>query len=119
MSYILINAFDPVTSKTLHVLRCDTAERVIENVVYGQIIKDIDGDSISEIIGHELVEAACFYCDSSYYSPIHVYKLGLYCIYDDKLSKELTILKYGCYLGKECVDTILTTEDFDYNGITL
>ncbi len=117
--YILINAFDPVTSKTLHVLRCDTAERVIETVVYGSIIKDVDGDSIFEIIGQELVEAACFHCDSSYYSPILVYKLGLYCIYDEKLSEELTIQKYGCYLGKECFDTILSTEDFEYNGIEL
>lgn len=116
--YFLINEFDPVSMKSLHVIRVSNY-RVSKKVVYGQIIKDIDGDSIFEIIGQELVEAACFHCDSSYYSPILVYKLGLYCIYDEKLSEELTIQKYGCYLGKECFDTILSTEDFEYNGIEL
>ena len=117
VTYILINAFDPVTLKTLHVLRTSTTDSVLEKVLTGQMIMDIDGDNILEIIGQEIVEAACLHCDSSYYSPIHVYKLGLYCTYDEKLSKELTTLKYGCYLGKECLDTILVTRNIEYNGI--
>lgn len=117
--YILVNEFDPISTKTLNVLRCSTSGHVSTMLVYCQVLKDIDGDSILEILGQELVEAACLHCDSSFYSPIHVYKLGLYCTEDEVLSKELTTLKYGCYLGEECKDTILPIKTINYNGITL
>ena len=83
------------------------------------MIKDIDNDSILEIIGQEFVEAACFQCDSSFYCPVHVYKLALYCTRDEVLSKELTTLEYGCYLGEKYKDTILPTKVINYNGNTL
>lgn len=117
--YILINEFDPISAKTLNVLRYSASGKVIAMVVYCQMIKDIDNDSILEIIGQEFVEAACFQCDSSFYSPIHVYKLGIYCTEDNILSKELTILKYGCYLGDKYKDTILPIRTIYYNGDTL
>ena len=117
--YILINEFDPISAKTLNVLRYSASGKVIAMVVYCQMIKDIDNDSILEIIGQEFVEAACFQCDSSFYSPVHVYKLALYCTRDEVLSKELTTLEYGCYLGGKCKDTILPTKVINYNGNTL
>ena len=117
--YILINVFDPVSSKTLTVLRCSTDGEVSAVVVEGQVIKDIDGDSILEIVGYELLEAVCLQCDSAYYSPIHVYKLGSYCTIDETLSKELTTLEYGCYLGNEWKDTILPTNTIQYNDMAL
>lgn len=117
--YILINEFDPISAKTLNVLRYSASGKVIAMVVYCQMIKDIDNDSILEIIGQEFVEAACFQCDSSFYSPVLVYKLALYCTRDEVLSKELTTLEYGCYLGEKCKDTILPTKVINYNGNTL
>lgn len=117
--YILINEFDPISAKTLNVLRYSASGKVITMVVYCQMIKDIDNDSILEIIGQEFAEAACFQCDSSFYSPVHVYKLALYCTRDEVLSKELTTLEYGCYLGEKCKDTILPTKVINYNGNTL
>lgn len=117
--YVLINEFDPISSKTLNVWRCSTKEKVLALVVDGQAIKDIDDDGVLEIIGQELAEAACIQCDSSFYSPIHVYKLGIYCTEDNILSKELTILKYGCYLGDKYKDTILPIRTIYYNGDTL
>lgn len=117
--YILINEFDPISAKTLNVLRCNDSGIVIARKAYCQMIKDIDDDSILEIIGQEFVDAACLHCDSSFYSPIHVYKIGTYCTKDNILSKELTILKYGCYLGEDCKDTILPIKTIYYNGDTL
>lgn len=119
ISYILINEFNPISSKTLNVWRCSTKEKVLTLVVDGQVIKDIDDDGILEIIGQDIVEAACIQCDSSFYSPIHVYKLGIYCTEDYNLSKELTILEYGCYLGDKYKDTILPIKTIYYNGDTL
>lgn len=119
VSYVLLNQFDPISSKTLNVWRCSAKEKVLAMVVDGQMIKDIDDDGILEIIGQSIVDAACIQCDSSFYSPIHVYKLGRYCTEDNILSKELTILEYGCYLGDKCKDTILPIKTIYYNGDTL
>ena len=119
VAYVLINEFDPISSKTLNVWRCSTKEKVLSQVVDGQVIKDIDDDGVLEIIGQEIVEAACIQCDSSFYSPIHVYKLGIYCTEDNGLSEELTILKYGCYLGDKYKDTILPIKPIYYNSDTL
>ena len=108
--YVLIKEFDPISMKSLHVLRYAGKKEVSEMVILGEQIEDIDQDGIIEVIGQELSEAACIDCDSAAYvtySPILVHKLGLYCVFDESLSKELTTLKYGCYLGEQHVDTFL------------
>ena len=117
--YILIKDSDPITAKTLHVLRCTNKKVVSPIVTEGLMVRDIDDDCLIEIVGQEFLEAVCIQCDSDYYSPIHVYKLGIYCTYDENLSRELTTIKYGCYLGKECKDTILLANTIQYNNITL
>ena len=119
--YLFINEFDPISMKSLHVVRVSNY-KASEKVIYGQLIKDIDQDGILEIIGQELSEVACLDCDSAEYatySPVLVHKLDEYCILDEVLTKELTILKYGCYLGEQCIDTFLPTKPIIYNGITL
>ena len=119
--YFLINEFDPVSMKSLHVIRVSNY-KVSKKDIYGQLIQDIDQDGILEIIGQELSEVACLDCDSAEYatySPVLVHKLDEYCILDEALTKELTILKYGCYLGEQCIDTFLPTKPVIYNGITL
>lgn len=119
--YFLINEFDPVSMKSLHVIRLSNY-KVSKKVIYGQLIQDIDQDGILEIIGQEMSEVACIKCDSAAYvtySPILVQKLGTYCIFDEALSKELTTLEYGCYLGVQCIDTFIPAKPIIYNGITL
>ena len=117
--YFLLREYNPTTLRTLHVLRCSNDGEVEEMIVEGQLVQDIDDDSILEVIGQEYTEAACLECDSSTYSPVRVYKLGINCSFDKELSEELTILKYGCYLGDQCQDTILENEVIKYNGILL
>jgi len=117
--YILLKAFDPTTLRTLNVLRCTDKGKVSTKVIEGKMIKDIDNDGVIEIIGQEYMETVSLDSDSFTYSPIKVHKLGICCLRDKKLTKELTTLKYGCYLGDECVDTLLISKTIIYNGIII
>ena len=117
--YALFNLFDPISSKTLCVLKWTNTKNVILNRVVGQLICDIDSDGITEIVGQEYTDAICVDCDSCYYSPICVWKLQEECLFDNSLTKELTSLKFGCFLGIEPIDTILTCTSLEYNSIPI
>lgn len=120
--YFLANEFDPLSMETLHVIRCASKKDISETVIVGQLIKDIDQDGILEIVGKELSEVV--YTDSDgteyvTYNPVIVHKLGVNCLPDKSLTKELTTLKYGCFLGEQYVDTFLLVKTITYKGITI
>lgn len=117
--YFLMKAFDPTTLKTLHVYKCSADDKVVATIVEGQMIKDIDGDGILEIIGQEFTETLDVDHNCITYSPIMVYKMGEYFSWDEALTIELTTHKYGCYLGDKCMDTFLNSKTIEYNGITI
>ena len=117
--YALFNFFDPISAKTLCVLRWTNKQNVILDKVIGQLICDIDNDGITEIIGQEYTDAVCIDCDSCYYSPVYVWKLQEKCTINELLTKELTSLKFGCYLGLLSLDTILQCRPIKYNSIPI
>ena len=84
--YALFNFFDPISAKTLCVLRWTNIQNVILDKVTGQLICDIDNDGITEIIGQEYTDAVCTDCDSCYYSPVYVWKLQEKCTINETLT---------------------------------
>jgi hypothetical protein len=79
---------------------------IYKNVLQN-ILQDIDKDGIIEVGGQELTEAACLDCDSVYYSPYNIYKLGNTLIFDSLNSRKLTEKLFGLFLGYEALDTIV------------
>lgn len=117
--YALFNFLDPISARTLCVLRWTSPKNVTLDRVIGTLICDIDDDDITEIIGQEYTDAVCINCDSCYYSPIYVWKLQEICAIDEKLTQELTSLKFGCYLGLHTLDTVLQCCPVEYNSVSI
>jgi len=117
IAYILLRMFDPISAKNLVVLRYVENKDVSAMKIEGQLIKDIDNDGIVEIVGKEYSKAICLQCDSNYYVPIIVHKLEEECSFNEELTKKITSLKYGTYLGNKSLDTILISKTINFHGI--
>jgi hypothetical protein len=66
---------------------------------FANILGDIDDDGFYEIGGFSDIEGYCRDCDSGYYSPVVIYKLGEKFVLDSIISKKLTLEKYEAFLG--------------------
>ena len=71
------------------------------------ILKDIDNDGIFEVGGSGMTEAVCIDCDSAYYNPERIYKLGNTLTFDSINSRKLTEEFYDRFLGYEYLDSIV------------
>lgn len=102
ITYIMMNTFDPIFSKSMMVLQYDGHKlSQYPHCIDKRYITDIDEDGYYEVIGKELTEAYSIdVLDSSYYSPVEVYQLGKDSMsYREDLSSRFTRAIYGCFLG--------------------
>ncbi len=111
--YILLKTFDPINNRNNLLLHNTGVNIVSEGFVIVDTIVDIDQDGIMEIIGREFTEAPCIDCDSCYYNPYEVYKLGEQLTRETELERKLTQLIYGTYLGDKQLNTILPCKQLD------
>ncbi len=66
---------------------------------FASILGDIDDDGFYEVGGSSDIEGYSRDCDSGYYSPALIYKLGDKFVLDSINSKRLTLDKYEIFLG--------------------
>jgi hypothetical protein len=109
--YLLLTMTDVVFEDNWLVLKIHNQKVESINSILKQILNDIDNDGYYEIGGREPTDYACMDiekdCDSLYYVPFEIFRLGKTFEYDSVLSKKLTIGLFGTYLDKYPNDTIL------------
>jgi hypothetical protein len=105
--YILIEKTDPITNDKWVVLSIINNKLSKSYEVIKDITKDIDNDGFIEAGGMKTDEGYCVDCDSAYYNPYRIYKLGDKFEFDQITSERLTKEIYGVYLGNERKDTVL------------
>ncbi len=74
--YLLLYENDPVSYRNLWVISFVKNRWVHSDCILSNRILDLDNDGIFEVVGIEMTEAVCMDCDSCYYSPYEVYRLG-------------------------------------------
>lgn len=118
--YILLTRTDPPYLDKWFILRIYNKKVVQTGYAIKEILNDIDNDGYYEVGGRELTDAVCLDCDSLFYQPYKIYKLGKEFEFDEILSKELTIKLYGTYLGSNYKDTVLQQkENVNWNNTKL
>ena len=105
--YILLDISDPILSDKWRILSIRFNRLIGQYSAIRGILSDIDGDGYIEVGGIEVSEGYCLNCDSDYYNPYHIYKLGRKFEFDQKSSEILTKQLYGTYLGNDRKDTLL------------
>lgn len=97
--YILCRQYDPISERTLLVIQYNKFKTTKIQLLCADYVLDLDSDGFIEIVGQQSVDAYNIAGDSSYYSPVEVYRLGNEIIEcDDKLAEKITIGIFGCYL---------------------
>jgi len=96
--YLLIKQFD-INDDFYEIFTIKNNQFVKIGEAFTAFLKDFDGDSILEVGGIGSREAYCSKCDSMYYSPALLYKLGKEFVLDSISSKKLTIESNGIFLG--------------------
>jgi len=81
-SYILLTVIDTPSCDKWLVLTVYKNKVIEKHIVIKEILLDVDGDGFYEVGGKELSEAPCLECDSMYYVPYQMYKLGIKFKYD-------------------------------------
>jgi len=106
-NYILMMKYDmPVENKWL-IFEIKNQKVKIHKDIVRYIFDDIDNDGIIEVGGSGITEAICLYCDSAFYNPQRIYKLGNTLTFDSINSRKLTEEIYENFLGYEYLDSIV------------
>jgi hypothetical protein len=114
--YFLLTQSDPIVSDEWKVITFQNGKvNSVQTIIKG-LFEDVDHDSFIEAGGKKIVEAVCDNCDSMYYEPILIYEFGSKLMFEEKLSKKVTMDLYnGIYLGTESSDSILQyNQKFDF-----
>lgn len=97
-NYILLKDTDNLFGEKYKVIHIRDG-KVSTFTSFASILGDIDDDGFYEVGGFSDIEGYCRDCDSGYYSPAVIYKLGEMFLLDSINSKGLTLDKYEIFLG--------------------
>ena len=116
--YLLLYENDPVSYRNLWVISFVKNRWVHSDCILSNRILDLDNDGIFEVVGIELTEAVCMDCDSCYYSPYEVYRLGETLERDTMWERVYNEACYGFYDTTAKFDSIVkcNREPYYYNG---
>ena len=105
--YILLDTSDPPEADKWVILKINDNKVVSYQKAIKQLLMDLDNDGFLEVGGFDVIDAYCLDCDSAYYNPAQIYKLGNEFKFDEVSSEIVTKQIYGVYLGNERKDTVL------------
>ena len=116
--YLLLYDHDPITYRNLWVISFVKNRWIHSDCILGNRILDLDSDGVMEVIGIEMVEAVCMDCDTCYYSPYEVYRLGETLERDTMWERIYNEARYGFYDTTAKFDSIVkcNREPYFYNG---
>ncbi len=116
--YLLLYENNPISYRNLWVISFVKNRWVHSDCILGNRILDLDQDGIFEVVGIELTEAVCMDCDSCYYSPYEVYRLGETLERDTMWERVYNEACYGFYDTTAKFDSIVkcNREPYYYNG---
>ena len=116
--YLLLYENDPVSYRNLWVISFVKNRWVHSDCILSNRILDLDNDGIFEVVGIEMTEAVCMDCDSCYYSPYEVYRLGETLERDTMWERVYNEACYGFYDTTAKFDSIVrcNREPYYYNG---
>ena len=106
-NYVLITIMYPMIEDRWLVFEIKNHKIKFYDNVVKKNFKDIDNDGIIEVGGSGIVEAVCLDCDSAFYNPVRIYKLGNIFTFDSINSRKLTEKIYDRFLGYEYLDSIV------------
>ncbi len=116
--YLLFYESDPISYRNLWVISFVKNRWVHSDCILSNRILDLDNDGIFEVVGIEMTEAVCMDCDSCYYSPYEVYRLGETLERDTMWERVYNEACYGFYDTTAKFDSIVkcNREPYYYNG---